>query len=135
MSREEQLLLPYQMCGAVPTCSLKAHLFPKESDRGSQRQNRRMGSDNRSHGCGPKCYLLLVVRSCINFLTSLREWRKSRDDEPCIKKIRRLNTLSEYLDIEGTKNMLLAFWRFPVCCSLLIEELKLGKVYSLSLLV
>lgn len=94
----------------MPTRCIKAHLFPKESNCGPCRQNSRMCSDNRSQGFEPKCYLLLVVISCINSLTSLRECGKREMVNPVsIKRIRRLNTLSDHRDIEGSKNMLFAF--------------------------
>ena len=51
-----------------------------------------------------------------------------------INGLGRLKVLSEYMDL-GLKEMLLAFYGFLVYCFLLIEELKAGKMYSLSLLV
>ena len=53
-----------------------------------------------------------------------------------IKGLGRLKVLSEYLDLDRTKKkMLVTYYGFPVYCFLLIEELKVGKIYSLSLLV
>ena len=54
-----------------------------------------------------------------------------------IKGLGRLKVLSEYLDLDRTKKkkMLLTYYGFPVYCFLLIEELKIVKIYSLSLLV
>jgi hypothetical protein len=84
-----------------------------------------------------QCYLFLVLNPCANHLTSLRRWWwwEEAINIVSIKELNRLKVLIEYLDLEGSKKMLTDFHGFSVCCLLLIEQLKFGKMDSHRLLV